>query len=45
MTYTVRLTGPRQRAYAHRLVDAAPDYAVVTVKAGDRTLDQNGLTK
>lgn len=41
MTYTVRLTGPRQRQYAHRLVDAAPDYAVVTVKAGDRTLDQN----
>jgi hypothetical protein len=43
MTYTVRLTGPRQREYAHRLVDAAPDYAVVTVKAGDRTLDQNSL--
>lgn len=41
MTYTVRLTGQRQRQYAHRLVDAAPDYAVVTVKAGDRTLDQN----
>ena len=41
MTYTVRLTGPRQREYAHRLVDAAPDYAVVTVKAGDRTLEQN----
>lgn len=41
MTYTVRLTGPQQRQYAHRLVDAAPDYAVVTVKAGDRTLDQN----
>jgi NinB protein len=43
MTYTVRLTGAAQRAYAKRLIDAAPDYAVVTVKAGDRTLDQNAL--
>jgi hypothetical protein len=41
MTYTVRLTGPTQREYAKRLIDAAPDYAVVTVRAGDRTLDQN----
>jgi hypothetical protein len=41
VTYTVRLTGPTQRAYAARLIAAAPDYAVVTVKAGDRTLDQN----
>jgi hypothetical protein len=41
MTYTVRLTGPTQREYAKRLIAAAPDYAVVTVKAGDRTLDQN----
>jgi hypothetical protein len=43
MTHTVRLTGAAQRAYAKRLIDAAPDYAVVTVKAGDRTLDQNAL--
>jgi hypothetical protein len=41
MTYTVRLTGPRQREYATRLIAAAPDYAVVTIKAGDRTLPQN----
>ena len=43
MTYTVRLTGEAQRAYAKRLVDAAPDYAVVTIKKGDRTLEQNAL--
>ena len=41
MAHTVRLTGPAQREYARRLIAAAPDYAVVTVKAGDRTLDQN----
>ena len=41
MTHTVRLTGAAQREYAKRLVDAAPDYAMVTVKAGDRSLDQN----
>jgi hypothetical protein len=41
MTHTVRLTGPAQREYARRLIMAAPDYAVVTVKAGDRTPDQN----
>jgi hypothetical protein len=41
MPYTVRLIGPTQREYAKRLIDAAPDYAVVTVRAGDRTLDQN----
>jgi hypothetical protein len=41
MTYTVRLTGKSQREYATRLIAAAPDYAVVTIKAGDRTLDQN----
>lgn len=43
MTYAVRLTGPSQRAYAHRLVDAAPDYAVMMIKAGDRTTDQNSM--
>lgn len=31
----------RQRAYAHQLIDAAPDYAIVTVAGGDRTLEQN----
>jgi hypothetical protein len=41
VTHTVRLTGPVQREYAKRLIDAAPDYAVVTVRAGDRSLDQN----
>lgn len=41
MTHTVRLTGQRQREYAKRLIDAAPDLAIVTVKAGDRSLDQN----
>ena len=41
MPYKVRLTGQRQRAYAHQLVDAAPDLAIVTVAGGDRTLDQN----
>jgi hypothetical protein len=43
MTYTVRLTGKNQREYATRLIAAAPDYAVVTIKAGDRTLPQNSL--
>jgi len=43
VTYTIRLTGPTQRTYAKRLIDAAPDYAMVTVKAGDRTLEQNAL--
>lgn len=43
MTYTIRLTGEAQRAYAKRLVDAAPDYAVVTIRKGDRTLEQNAL--
>jgi hypothetical protein len=41
MSYTIRLTGLSQRAYAKRLIDAAPDYAMVTIKAGDRTLEQN----
>lgn len=41
MAHTVRLTSPAQREYARRLIAAAPDYAVVTVKAGDRTLAQN----
>lgn len=39
--HTVILRSPVQREYAKRLIDAAPDHAVATVKAGDRTLDQN----
>lgn len=39
--YTIRLTGDAQRDHAVRLIRAAPDYAVVTIKKGDRTLDQN----
>lgn len=41
MTHTVRLTGPRQREFAARLIHAAPDYSVVTIKTGDRSLEQN----
>ena len=41
MPYKIRLTGPRQRLYAHQLIDAAPDYSTVTIVGGDRTLDQN----
>lgn len=39
--YTIRLIGDQQRDHAARLIRAAPDYAVVTIKKGDRTLDQN----
>ena len=39
--HTIRLTGSAQREYARRLILAAPDYAVVTINPGDRTLDQN----
>jgi hypothetical protein len=41
MPYRVRLTGLRQRAYAHQLIDAAPDYSTVQIIGGDRTADQN----
>ena len=41
MPYKVRLTGPRQRMYAHQLIDGAPDYSTVTIVGGDRTIDQN----
>ena len=40
---TIRLTGPYQRAVAKRLIDAAPDYAVVNVRAASRSNDQNSL--
>ena len=41
MSYAVRLTGRSARERARRLVDAAPDYAVVQIRAADRTNDQN----
>lgn len=39
--HTVILAGPRQRDFAKRLVNDAPDMWVVSVKEGTRTLDQN----
>jgi hypothetical protein len=39
--HTVILVAPRQRDFAHRLIDAAPNNAVVTIKEGTRSLDQN----
>ena len=41
MPYKVRLTGQRQRTYAHQLIDAAPDYSIVTIVGGDRTIIQS----
>lgn len=41
MTATIRLTGARQREYAKRMIDGAPEYAVVSIRKGDRTLGQN----
>lgn len=38
---TIRLAGDAQRTFAHRLIDAAPKDAVVTIKEASRTLDQN----
>lgn len=38
---TVRLIGPSQRDLAHRLIDAAPQGAVVNVREAKRSLDQN----
>ncbi len=38
---TIRLVGPSQRATAHRLVDVAPQGAVVNIREASRTLDQN----
>ena len=37
----VILRGPVQREYGKRLIDAAPVDAVLTIKEGTRTLDQN----
>jgi hypothetical protein len=41
MPYKVRLTGQRQRTYAHQLIDAAPDYSIVSIVKGDRTIKQS----
>lgn len=38
---TVILAGPRQRATAKRLIDAAPPGAVCNIREGKRTTDQN----
>ncbi len=43
MTHTVILVGQRQRDYAHRLIDAAPDNYVMTLREGTRTKEQNAL--
>lgn len=40
---TVIIRGPDQRALAKRIIDAAPLDAVVSVREGTRTLDQNAL--
>jgi len=40
---TIILRGASQRALAHRLIDAAPVDAVVTVKEPTRNADQNAL--
>lgn len=41
MAQTVILKGVAQRGLAHKLIDAAPVDAVVTVKEATRNLDQN----
>ena len=41
MTQTVILSAPARRQWAHRLIDAAPDHATVTIRPQDRTADQN----
>jgi len=38
---TVILSTPRRRQWAHQLVDAAPDHAVINIRPADRTTDQN----
>ena len=41
MVAPVRLTGPRQRAYAKTLIDGADDGWIVTIKEPTRTLEQS----
>ena len=38
---TIRLIGWRQRAFAHQMIDAAPDDAVVNIRKATRSTDQN----
>lgn len=38
---TVRLTGASQKSLAHRLIDAAPQGAVVNIKPANRSTAQN----
>jgi hypothetical protein len=40
---TIILRGPTQRQLACRLIGAAPEDAVVSIRQGTRTLDQNAL--
>jgi hypothetical protein len=40
---TVRLVGPTQKTFAKRLIDAAPDGAILNIREGTRTIDQNSL--
>lgn len=40
---TVRLVGPRQRAFAHELIEKAPDRAIVNIRPETRTTEQNAL--
>ena len=41
MTDRIILAGQTQRTYAHRMIDAAPPYSVVTIRDGKRTAEQN----
>lgn len=40
---TVRLIGASQKAFAHRLIDAAPDGAILNVREATRSGEQNAL--
>jgi len=43
MPQRVILAGPRQRAFAHQLVDQAEDGAIITVAPATRSLRQNAM--
>jgi hypothetical protein len=43
MVRPVRLTGPKQRAYAKTLIDGADDGWIVSIKEPTRTNEQNAL--
>lgn len=40
---TIILGGPMARARAHRLIEQAPDRAVLNIREANRTTDQNAL--